>query len=74
MKNVNQEKRVSCNLWPKEKNEKYVYKMNHRSRTSNITVEILQRDKSYQKYKKNSLLLRVFLSMKISPLTSVSNK
>ena len=34
--------------------------MNHKSRTNNITVEILQRDKSYQKNGKNSLLLRVF--------------
>ena len=42
------------------RNEKYVYKMSHWSRTSNITVEILQRDKSYQKNGKNSLLLRVF--------------
>ena len=31
-------------------NEKYVYKMNHKSRTNNnFTVGIWQRDKSYQK-------------------------
>ena len=42
-----------------QKERKYIYKMNHRSRTSNITVKILQRNKSYQKNGRNSLLLRV---------------
>ena len=58
-----------------KKNEKYICIINRKSRTNNITVEILQRNKSYQKNKKNYLLLRVFfLSLKISPITPVSNK
>ena len=33
--------------------------MNHKSRTNNVTVETLQRNKSYQKKWKKKMLLRV---------------